>query len=61
MHMELEQVLVHQENLCPADRVSLQLLLAYSLVHAFAVEKKTKMLQHLHWHITQVFNSLNLR
>lgn len=39
MHMELEQVLAHQENLCPSDGVSLQLLLAYSLVHAFAVEK----------------------
>lgn len=38
MYIELEQVLAHQENLCPSDCTSLQLLLAYSLVHAFAVE-----------------------
>lgn len=33
------QVLAHQESLCPSDGDSpLQLLLAYSLVHAFAAE-----------------------
>lgn len=43
MHIELEQVLAHQENLCPSDCDSLQLLLAYSLVHAFAAEINKKV------------------